>query len=841
MHSDLSEIEGWLRTGARETELREHFGDILYDELTGLAHAVETNLNPFETRRRKVMILPGIMGSRLSVIENGQPYHVWIDPVDITTGGLTKLKWGSNVVANGTVLPPYFKMYLRLKLAGFDTEFLPYDWRQSPAVSGTAVMRQLTKRGLSDVTLVCHSMGGLVARQMAAEDPNRRMISRVITIATPNFGSYAPMQVFDLSHGMVRALAAVDLTQNRTDIVKGTLRGLPGLIEMLPSPDLRPEQDAFNRKSWPKTAFPPQQTALTQAAKAARTLPGPDARFQQIIGVGALTTISATANETGFDYTQSQDGDGTVARDLAEMGTVPRFYAQGKHGRLCNASDVIEATIDLVESGVTNALPSAPPASALETLRRTVTSETLRAELDGDIDTRDETAFAGSFLSRAMDPMDTMDPMETHRTNARPGATGYTADVVRDASQRWRASDPERQSVLQSQAEARRLQAETSERLDAYARRLISQLDAASTTPEARKISRQLEGARRDMVELQGPDLPVIPMLERVIGEAEEFLSVMFIKRAVVAARAVGRIVSRDTGRGFGTGFLIAPGVLITNHHVLGTALQAGRASVQFRYELEIDSREAHGHTFALEPHRLFHSDARLDLAVVAVTPVAEDGATIGEFGFLPLIGVEGKIRKGQPVNIIQHPLAGRKQVVFRDSLLSALPEDPDFVAHYTGDTQPGSSGAPVFSDLWEVIALHHSGVPDETANGQYLTHSGAPWNPLTDPEMRTVVWIANEGIRVSRIVRHLEGLPEQLATQGKPGANLIEDVLARGRQAARDGTFPAAATLTERAPATSHHAPSGHTVTLPLQISIGQASVNTPIRSGSVVSPPRS
>ena len=833
MQNDLSEIESWLRTGAHEAELRAHFGSPLYDELTGLARAAEANLNPFETRRPKVLFLPGMMGSRLSVIENGQPYHVWIDPVDITTGGLSKLKWGSTVVANGTVLAPYFKMYLRLKLAGFDTEFLPYDWRQSPAVSGTALMRQLTKRGLSDVTMVCHSMGGLVARQMAAEDPNRRMISRVITIGTPNFGSYAPMQVFDLSHGMVRALAAVDLTQDRTDIVKGTLRGFPGLVELLPSPDLRPDQDAFNRKSWPKTALPPQQTALTQAAKAARALPAPDDRFQQIIGVGVLTTITATANETGFEYTQSQDGDGTVPRDLAEMGTVPRFYAEGKHGRLCNASDVITATIELAESGATNALPTAPPASAFESLRRTVTSETLRAEADHDIDTHDETAFAGSFLSREMDPMD------TPQAHTQPSAKGYTAEVVRDAALRWRASDTERQTVRQSQAEARPLQAETPERLDAYARRLISQLDAASTTNEARKISRQLEGARRDMVELQGPDLPVIPILERVIGEAEEFLSVMFIKRAVVAARAVGRIVSRDTGRGFGTGFLIAPGVLITNHHVLATALQADRAAVQFRYELEIDSREAQGHTFALDPHRLFYADARLDLAVVAVAPMAEDGAPITEFGFLPLIGVEGKIRKGQPVNIIQHPLAGRKQVVFRDSLLSALPDDPDFVAHYTGDTQPGSSGAPVFSDLWEVIALHHSGVPDETANGQYLTHSGAPWNPLTDPEMRTVVWIANEGIRISRIVRHLEGLPEHLLAQGQPGAHLIEDVLARGRQAARDGTFPTGPIVTERMP-DAPFAPSGHTVTLPLQISIGQAAVTAPNRASSVASPPR-
>ena len=87
--------------------------------------------------------------------------------------------------------------------------------------------------------------------------------------------------------------------------------------------------------------------------------------------------------------------------------------------------------------------------------------------------------------------------------------------------------------------------------------------------------------------------------------------------------------------------------------------------------------------------------------------------------------------------------------------------------------------------------------------------------------------------------MRHLEGLPEHLLAQGQPGAHLIEDVLARGRQAARDGTFPTGPIVTERMP-DAPFAPSGNTVTLPLQISIGQAAVTAPNRASSVVSPPQ-
>jgi hypothetical protein len=186
----------------------------------------------------------------------------------------------------------------------------------------------------------------------------------------------------------------------------------------------------------------------------------------------------------------------------------------------------------------------------------------------------------------------------------------------------------------------------------------------------------------------------------------------------------------------------------------------------------------------------------------------------------------------------VQHPLAGRKQVVFRESLLTALPLDSDHVAHYTGDTQPGSSGSPVFSDLWEVVALHHSGVPDQTETGHYVTVDGGIWNPSTDPEMKTIKWVANEGIRVSRIVAHLKTVADHLSQQGKPGAALVEDVLALGRDAVHTGGFVLRGPTTETRSAaddTQHvqHALVQHSdqitsLTVPLRFDI---SIGPPVR----------
>src|SRR5262249_23055923 len=80
---------------------------------------------------------------------------------------------------------------------------------------------------------------------------------------------------------------------------------------------------------------------------------------------------------------------------------------------------------------------------------------------------------------------------------------------------------------------------------------------------------------------------------------------------------------------------------------------------------------------------------------------------------------------------------------------------DLDKFAHYETDTEQGSSGSPVFNDQWEVIALHHSGVPRTNANNQILDRDGNVWPDNGDPDK--IDWIANEGIRTSRLVTFIK------------------------------------------------------------------------------------
>ena len=116
-----------------------------------------------------------------------------------------------------------------------------------------------------------------------------------------------------------------------------------------------------------------------------------------------------------------------------------------------------------------------------------------------------------------------------------------------------------------------------------------------------------------------------------------------------------------------------------------------------------------------------------------------------------------GKAFVGEFLTIVQHPNGERKQVCVRENRLLKYDESGPYVWYQT-DTVGGSSGSPVFNNSWEVVALHHSGVPRTgVRNGKsvLLTEDNQVWTK--DMGNDKLHWIANEGIRVSQILKFLE------------------------------------------------------------------------------------
>ena len=107
----------------------------------------------------------------------------------------------------------------------------------------------------------------------------------------------------------------------------------------------------------------------------------------------------------------------------------------------------------------------------------------------------------------------------------------------------------------------------------------------------------------------------------------------------------------------------------------------------------------------------------------------------------------------------------GRPRLIaIRHNLLLSV--DDALSLTYSTDTQPGSSGAPVLNDRWELVALHHSS--------------------QTRPGI-----VGNVGIRVSAIVSHIRRFTEDsaaLANAGTAAPGLLEEFLRLGQVTTRPG-----------------------------------------------------
>ncbi|MFC4477344.1 DNA/RNA non-specific endonuclease [Flavobacterium chungangensis] len=251
---------------------------------------------------------------------------------------------------------------------------------------------------------------------------------------------------------------------------------------------------------------------------------------------------------------------------------------------------------------------------------------------------------------------------------------------------------------------------------------------------------------------------PVDFAYERAIGNNDSLYS-NFIELIALTKRKVARIVIKENGKrtGFATGFMVSKNLMLTNWHVFQTKGMATESEAHFFYEYDNLGHPIDPVIFKMDASK-FYNDKELDYCFVGIAPMdVNNQYSLEDISYLYLDKLAGKIGEVgvEKLNIIHHPLGDYKQLSIRENKFVGI---DDIKIYYETDTAQGSSGSPVFNDQWQVVGLHHKSIAKMTEDGEHYLDKDGKIIPEYDGkiDITKVVWLKNEGIRISTILKHV-------------------------------------------------------------------------------------
>jgi V8-like Glu-specific endopeptidase len=199
---------------------------------------------------------------------------------------------------------------------------------------------------------------------------------------------------------------------------------------------------------------------------------------------------------------------------------------------------------------------------------------------------------------------------------------------------------------------------------------------------------------------------------EKIIGE-NTLRDIYILNLALEASKAVVRIA---TPKDLGTGFMVAPDLLMTNNHVIKSHEVAEKSNFSFNYQLDIDGKECPTQIIGALADSAFYTNEELDFTVVTLKDVPDFGK--------PLIFKSKLMRRDDRVAIIQHPGGHLKKISIQNNFVAYADNQ---VLQYTTSTEPGSSGSPVFDGDFKIVGIHHSGgmLLEPGSKQRYLRNAG--------------------------------------------------------------------------------------------------------------------
>ena len=311
-----------------------------------------------------VFVLPGMFGSQLYA--GDQP--IWPDDWQLTIGGLAKLAIDAKGVTAPSMIDGYYGKIVQYLGATHEVVPFPFDWRLSLQVEARRLADEVGKR-LTDrqpLRILGHSMGGLLARVMLAQNPalwtriKANPGGRLVMLGTPNGGTYEILRILTGESRIVRQLSLLDDHHNPNEILD-ILSGYPGLLELLPP-------DFFEAGAWAELSKADPRLldrvrgSLAGAASTRKLLDETpfDERMLYIAGLGANTPVSVITAGGKIAFMATSEGDGRVPWATGIPEDVSAYYSSAQHGDLANYEPDFPALLELLESGSTTRLPKQP-------------------------------------------------------------------------------------------------------------------------------------------------------------------------------------------------------------------------------------------------------------------------------------------------------------------------------------------------------------------------------------------------------------------------------------------------------------------------------------------------
>jgi len=361
--------------------------------------------NQVSGKKPIVVLLPGIMGSTLTVSDN----LVWINFLSFITGGLTHLLHSDdnnkNVRADALVGSSYKKL-TEFLIRDYDVVTFPFDWRKDMATNAEALDRKLIElmEFQQPVKLIGHSMGGVLIRDFIINHPktwgtlNAGKDFRLVFLGAPLKGSFRiPYVLFGLD-SLISTLARIDIGNSRKDLLM-IFSQFPGILSLLPlttEKDNKPDSDtdfaksstweamrkAFGDEKWPVPSEAllekfadyrqkaldfdrdeNQKNTAEQAYRNAVYVAGQSRQNQQTV---SGYRINKKGKQPELEFLATKEGDESVTwesgipQTLLNQDTV--YYSDVPHGELANDPKLFGAIIDILATGATTQLKRTRPA-----------------------------------------------------------------------------------------------------------------------------------------------------------------------------------------------------------------------------------------------------------------------------------------------------------------------------------------------------------------------------------------------------------------------------------------------------------------------------------------------